>query len=192
MKGIFSLFLGFLVLFIGSISASASTLENQGISIEPSAIPVALTYPGTSVQVKAGDVLVSSVGLDTKFVGHIGIVDDTGYVVHMVPGGMRRQTIGQYSNSFRYKVYGAKSTTAGFNASRQAKYIWNTYSGSATYTTATALHGARASQYCTKLVWQSYFYGTDKINLNTQPLTRLAVPPSYIVDTYYLSFKVSI
>ena len=113
MKGIFSLFLGFLVLFIGSISASASTLENQGISIEPLAVPVELTYPGTSVQVKAGDVLVSSVGLDTKFVGHVGIVDDTGYVVHMVPGGMRRQTIAQYSNSFRYKVYGAKSTTAG-------------------------------------------------------------------------------
>lgn len=190
MKGVLSFILGFVFLFLGTHSASA--LENTEIVNPEEAVPVTLTYPGTSVAVKAGDVLLSSAGFDTKLVGHVGIVDDTGYVVHMLPSGMKRQNISQYTNTFSYKVYGAKSTTAGYNASRQAKYIWNTYSGSASYSINTALHGARTTQYCTKLVWQSYYYGVDRINLETQPLTRLAVPPSYIIDTYYLYYKTSI
>ena len=183
-----SLLLGCFMMFLSMNPVSASE-DPSNIDIQ--AIPVELTYPGTSIKVKAGDVLYSSKSLDTKIVGHIGIVDDTGYVVHMVPGGMKRQNISQYSSSFNYRVFGAKSTTAGYNASRQAKYIWNNYSN-AKYNVATMLGGARTTQYCTKLVWQSYFYSPDRINLNYLPLTGLSVPPERLLDTYHLTFKATI
>jgi uncharacterized protein YycO len=198
MRKILGVLLTVLFVMWGFSSVSASDLEpSSEPSSEPSLessdevgvmyIPDTATYPGTQVQVKAGDVLYSRVGDETKFVGHVAIVDDTGYVIHMMKnGGMKRQTVSSYARSFTFDVYQARTVSVGYNASRQAKSIWNNYSTTATYTTGTPLHGYRTSQYCTKLVWQAYYYTTNKVNLGDLSFTLYHVPPVKILDSNYL------
>ena len=63
----------------------ASDFQTQEIPGNP-------VYPGTNITIKAGDVLYSSKGKDTYLVGHVGIVDANGQVIHMMTGGMKRES----------------------------------------------------------------------------------------------------
>ncbi len=178
-----------LIFFIGG---SQVAFANEGVDEEigVQAVPSGLKYPGTNVTVKAGDVLYSSKGKNTNLVGHIGIVDDNGSVVHMMTGGMKRQSVANFAKEFTFSVYTPRSTTVGKDAGKQARTMYNNYVSSATYTLATGLHGARTKQYCTKTVWQAYYYGANR-NLGGHPLTKVSLPPWQIVDTAYLTHAVS-
>ncbi|MFA9558404.1 hypothetical protein ACERII_13940 [Evansella sp. AB-rgal1] len=167
-KKVSRLLTAFLVTFCFILGFSqlgyASDFQTQAIPGNP-------VYPGTNIKMKAGDVLYSSKGLDTYLVGHVGIVDANGQVIHMMKnGGMKRESISAYSSNFKYTIYQAKVENNGYKAAQNATSLYNNYRSSASYTLTTTLTRPKDKQYCTKLVWQAYYYGSN-INLGDNSFT---------------------
>lgn len=166
-------------------TASANEFSTEAVPID-SGMPY---YPGTNIVSRPGDVLYSSKGPDTYLVGHVGIVDNSGNVIHMIGNGMKKYSMATYASNFNFSVYNP-SSTVGYKAANYAQSLYSSYSSIATYTLATTLTGPKDKQYCTKLVWQAYYYRAG-INLGGISLTKLSVPPNWILDTSYLTFRVS-
>lgn len=148
----------------------------------------AATYPGTSITVKPGDVLYTSKKTTDYLTGHVAIVNDYNRVVH-APGtanpGLESISINSFFSRFHtIDVWRARSSSKGQNAAQYSRTLFYRY-GNSDYTVFTPLAGNFYDQYCTKLVWQSYYYGAS-INLGDISLTKYTVPPTWVLDNDYL------
>ncbi|WP_226579087.1 hypothetical protein [Halobacillus litoralis] len=146
-------------------------------------------YPGTDCAIMAGDLLFSPIGKsESKYVGHVGFVMDTNEVVHSIPSGLARDSISTYFKKFRgITLYRPKSTQSGSIAALYMEDLFATYP-KALYRVWTPLGTSDYEQYCTKLVWQAYYFGSN-INLGHLPLSAKAVHPVRIKDRKYLKRK---
>lgn len=172
----------FLQLILGGTIVFGGVFGTSGLNA------FAYTYPGTSKVAKAGDVLYTTKSSTRYFTGHVAIVDSSGeYVVHAKGSkyGLERERLSTFNTSYEFDVYRAKSSTAGYKAGVKALSIQKNYSD-ADYTVWTTLSGPYAKQYCTKFVWQAYYNGAN-INLGDNSLTKMTVPPTWILDSDYLT-----
>ncbi|MGG4493758.1 YiiX/YebB-like N1pC/P60 family cysteine hydrolase [Brevibacillus reuszeri] len=140
-----------------SFAADFTTLE-----VDPG-----VTYPGTSVKVKIGDMLVTNQTSSAGLTGHAAIVTDNYTVVHIGGYGENPEDI---SISKFFKRYKSNIKVVRYSSSKAAKKAgaWATefaeeYSD-ATYGLTNKLSGASPT-YCSKIVWQAYYYGAD-VNFN--------------------------
>ena len=168
------------------ISENTIDFPPDNLEITPYAFPI---YPGTSLQAKGGDVFYTTKSSTQYLTGHIAILDNHGYVIHArgVGYGIVRESIDNFLSRYSNEVsiYRAKNTTSGQQAAQKARELYNNYRD-ATYNVVTPLTEYFSTQYCTKVVWQSYYYGAN-INLDDLSLTKITVPPSWILDTNYLT-----
>ncbi|MRG85262.1 hypothetical protein [Salinibacillus xinjiangensis] len=85
------------------------------------------------------------------------------------------------------QVWRSKSSSCGSDAGFKAQELYSNYKYAA-YDVWTPITGDYMEQYCTKFVWQSYYYGTGRVvNLGELSLTKYSVPPHWILDDYYLT-----
>lgn len=172
-------------------STDEITINNETI-VDPGG--TGYYYPGTKVKAKPGDILYVPTYETQYFTGHVGVVDHTGYYVVHTPGknkpGIERIFISQYLNKFdNVSVWQLNSNTYETSIGRYAYDLWVNYRN-ASYTVFTTLTGPKDKQYCTKLVWQAYYYGSNKkINLGDFSLTKMTVPPKSILDWDHLTRK---
>ncbi|QHT46782.1 hypothetical protein M662_09855 [Bacillus sp. SB49] len=135
--------------------------------------------------VEPGDLLFSPIGKKESFyIGHVGIVTGDNHVVHSVPAGIIRDPLPYYLQKFRgIERYKPKQKDAGLRA---AQYIDTHYPNHtpADYTIITTLGSRSHQQYCSKIVWQAYYYGAG-INLGRQPKLAVAVHPQVLKDSRY-------
>ncbi|MBA2173975.1 hypothetical protein H0266_03580 [Halobacillus locisalis] len=131
-------------------------------------------------QLLPGDLLFSPIGRqESRYVGHVGIVSKDGYVVHSVPSGLMKDPVDHYYRKFRVvSVYRADESDAGQQASAYVESLFRRFPN-ALYKVNTPLGTDDAVQYCTKIVWQSYYYGAG-INLGRLPSKMRAVHPSLL------------
>ncbi|WP_145950341.1 hypothetical protein [Paenibacillus sp. Y412MC10] len=126
-------------------------------------------YPGTSIAVSAGDVIYSPIGWETRFVGHTAIVGDDLRVYHSTPatatGGASDTFSGylsRFSSGYTFKVLRYSNGTGPFtqpvDAGRWAK---NNYSRITKYNLTGFKMSDVANNYCSKFVWQAYYYGAN-------------------------------
>ncbi|OAB34106.1 hypothetical protein [Paenibacillus glacialis] len=148
------------------------------------------TYPGTNVEMRIGDILYSTktLGSSSQIVGHTGIVNSNFKVVHVtlpVNGGtvdnmtgyMNRHGVGE-----TIKVYRPRDGR-GVNAAKWATY---NYSSVKEYSIEPfAKLGTLSPNYCSKFIWQAFYFGEglDMLNLNNTPDLRGFVTPSMIASS---------
>ncbi|NEG88612.1 hypothetical protein [Bifidobacterium aerophilum] len=127
---------------------------------------------------KAGDVFVTNATSSFGLTGHSGIAYSDLRIVHIAGPGKNPETVSQlawtgslYPGGWT-KIYRHKSASV---ASAAANWARKTYVNSkATYYINLDL-ASTDKTYCSKLVWQSYYYGPSTPSA-TIPFTRIVVP----------------
>ncbi|MFD1175492.1 hypothetical protein ACFQ3W_04145 [Paenibacillus puldeungensis] len=208
------LFAFFVISPLGQSSASASSIDSQiGLItssmvdlsnntsegfistdslIQPNA-EIGPTYPGTNVQMRIGDILYSTktLGGSTQIVGHVGIVDSNYKVVHVTPavnGGVIDNFttyMNRHGSGETIVVYRPRDGM-GVGAARWANY---NYSSVTDYSIEPfAKMGTISPNYCSKFVWQAFYYGEgiDLMGVNNTPDLRGFVTPSNIAYSPYV------
>lgn len=141
----------------------------------------AATYPNSQISVSPGQVIYSSKGWQTFFVGHVAIVGDDGKIYHSTPavasGGVG-ETLSNYLSRFdsgtSFEVYAFRADEYGpflepYNAGKWAR---ENVSKITEYSWANNLKMSNiSSNYCSKFIWQAYYYGADT-NLDRPYLGR--------------------
>ncbi|MED4728379.1 hypothetical protein P9597_09530 [Aneurinibacillus migulanus] len=151
-------------------------------------------YPGTTIEMKVGDVLYSKKSLSTYFVGHVGIVGKDLNVHHAHPYGPgRTDTIDHYVNFFAegdtisILRRGDGGTEAGVWAKNHINDIEKYYFNM-------DLDNVKLN-YCSKFVWQAYIYAYN-IDISDRNLTLKSrathIYPDQIRDSSKLSLQGSI
>ncbi|WP_173916381.1 YiiX/YebB-like N1pC/P60 family cysteine hydrolase [Halobacillus sp. Marseille-Q1614] len=144
-------------------------------------------YPHSKVPISPGDLLFSPIGKsESKYVGHVGIVTFQQEVVHSIPSGLVNDPIPHYFEKFRsISVYSAKNSEAGAKAAEYVESILEEQRNSR-YRVFTPLQVINQEQYCTKIVWQAYYYGSG-INLGRLPKASRAIHPQLLKDRRHLN-----
>ncbi|ARI77352.1 hypothetical protein [Halobacillus mangrovi] len=151
------------------------------------------TYPGTDIVIEPGDLLFSPLGKsESKYVGHVGMVNHAKKVVHSIPAGLIQDDVPTYFNKFRsIKVYAPRVDSHRNSAAAYLEKLYLAHKN-ADYRIMTPLAAKMDEQYCTKIVWQSYYYGAG-VNLGSFNQKAKAIHPELLKDRNYIlpknSFK---
>lgn len=128
--------------------------------ISPSA-EIGPTYP-TGVAMQPGDLIYTRSTVSTFLVGHIGIVGPDYAVYHSHPYGPgKRDSLQRYINNFAsgdpFTVLRVRDG-GGLQAGTWAKNNWERL----TSYSLNIFTDNIADNYCSKFVWQAYWYGAKK------------------------------
>ncbi|GEN54015.1 YiiX/YebB-like N1pC/P60 family cysteine hydrolase [Halobacillus faecis] len=146
-------------------------------------------YPGTNLPIQPGDLLFSPIGKkESRYIGHVGIVTKDNKVIHSVPSGVVQDHMEAYFKKFsNIRIYSAKDRKSGNAAADYAVNLQREYPH-ANYKIWTPISRMNGQQYCTKIVWQSYYFGAG-VNLGKISPHAKSVHPERIKDRRYLSRK---
>ncbi|MFG6148780.1 hypothetical protein [Halobacillus sp. B23F22_1] len=146
-------------------------------------------YPGTNIKIKPGDLLFSPIGKsESKYVGHVGIVNHENKVVHSVPAGLVQDSVVNYCRKFRsITVFAPNTPFLGIQAADYLRTLYKEHP-KAVYKVFTPLGNSDEVQYCTKTVWQCYMYGAD-VNLGNLSKEARAIHPQLLKDKKNLTKK---
>ncbi|BFH11394.1 hypothetical protein WDD9_005261 [Paenibacillus melissococcoides] len=158
----------------------------------------ATNYPGTREAVKAGDVIFSPKGKSTFFVGHVAIVGTDGYIYHAYPNkdGKRRDSVNNYFNLFdsgnEFKVLRPKKPKS-LNPDKAAEMAEAIYKVIEKYNVMDINLNNFADNYCSKLIWQAYFFTswTDITNQDLEYNSQAWIYPNDIRDSAHFNTAVS-
>jgi uncharacterized protein YycO len=140
---------------------------------------------------KPGDILITNDSVGSGAVGHAGIIMSNGNVLHFAGKklGILNESVSKWKG--RYKKTNVYRIPNASLASSAATWAYNNYwvkNRSASYKIDTQLY-AKDPSYCSKIVWQAYYYGTGSTKVVNVPGTKLA-PPYRLKDTLFTaSFK---
>ncbi|SIS58108.1 YiiX/YebB-like N1pC/P60 family cysteine hydrolase [Salimicrobium flavidum] len=148
--------------------------------------PKKVLAPRSQPEVKPGDLLFSPLGQkDSFYIGHVGIVTEDMSVIHSIPKGLKKDDVDHFFGKFkRLSLYRSKSEEAGTRSAAFALHLYESNT-KAPYRFFTKLKETDGEQYCTKLVWQAYYYGAG-INLKKFPLYARAIHPEFVKDSRHL------
>lgn len=146
-------------------------------------------YPGSDIDILPGDLLFSPIGRkESRYVGHVGIVNTNKEVIHSVPAGIIKDSIPNYFHKFnKITLFSPNEQHVGQKAAQYAEKLLYNYPKAA-YRIWTPLGDRNGEQYCTKIVWQSYLYGAG-VNLGQLTNKAKAIHPQRLKDQRYLTRK---
>lgn len=155
------------------------------------------TYPGTNVPMRVGDVLYSTktLGGSTQIVGHVGIVNSNFQIVHVTPsedGGVIDSLSayrGRHGSGETIRVYRPRD---GYGAGA-ARWATNNYSRVTDYfINPVALYGQISPNYCSKFIWQAFYYGEgrDLYNDNSGNPNKIGlITPIAVINSNKLVYQ---
>lgn len=152
------------------------------------------TMARASFTPKKGDVIITNGTSSAGILGHAGIATSSGYVFHIAGPGYHPGYItfsswhNNYTNKNRTswtKVYRHNSSTV---ANAAANWAVNTYSGSNAEYKITGNLASTDVTYCSKLVWQAYYYGPSSHQANG-PTIGYRLPYDLPDTIHSLSYK---
>lgn len=130
-------------------------------------------YPNSNIEMKPGDVLYSTKGYSTFFVGHVGIVGEDLAVYHSHPESPYKfaDSIETYFGRHKrvgdeIRIYRTRDNT-GLQAARWARSNLDLIQSYTVYNID--LNDLRYN-YCSKFIWQAFWY-SNGIDLTGQGLT---------------------
>ncbi|WP_238655924.1 peptidoglycan amidohydrolase family protein [Paenibacillus piscarius] len=158
------------------------------------------TYPGTNVQMRIGDILYSTktLGSSSQIVGHTGIVNSDFKVVHVtypVNGGTIDNMTGYMNRHGAGETIRVYRPTNGMGVSAAKWATWNFIYVKEYFINPFSKLGTLSPNYCSKFVWQAFYYGEgiDLTNVNNTPDLVGFVTPSMVINSpfviYMTSFK---
>ncbi|MDQ1235546.1 uncharacterized protein YycO [Paenibacillus sp. SORGH_AS306] len=143
-------------------SVTQNVYSNNSFEIAANAVST-LTYRGTSLAVRPGDVLVTNSTSSNGLTGHAGIVvNDQGTVVTIngYNNDLAAENMTQW-NSKNVRVMRYSNTNAASKAAAWAKNYYHTYKGKVHYGLVNTIGSYEKETYCSKIIWDSYYFGSD-------------------------------
>jgi|SRR5690625_303215 len=136
------------------------------------------TYPYSNVEMMPGDILYSSIGRSTYYVGHIVIVGPDYNIIESLPGkpSGHRLTVYQYWHRHNQgdEIMLLRSK---HGASDAAKWAFENIGFVENYTVLNYNLNSLKNNYCSKWILQAFYYGA---NIKLTPfLTRLVLPQAF-------------
>lgn len=132
-------------------------------------------YPRTSIKIFPGDIIYSSIGLSTYFVGHTVIIGTDYHAYEVIPGnpGWHTLTLQQHRNRHRPgdKITILRSSTG---AKKAASWIMKNIEKFKIYHLANYDIQNFSKSYCYKFVVQAYYHGAGISIVNSE--NRLLFP----------------
>lgn len=122
-------------------------------------------YPGTNITVTPGDIIYSPKSKSTFFVGHTAIVGSDNMIYHSFPNsnGKAKDSVTAYFNRFskgdNFTILRPRQSSLAKPAAEFAKGIYGTVNN---YSFDYNLDNF-TDNYCSKFVWQAYYYGTSSM-----------------------------
>ena len=119
-----------------------------------------------------GDIIITNGTSSAGILGHAGIATSSSYILHIAGKGSHPAKISlskwhkKYTNKGTdtwSKVYRHKTKT---NAKAAATWAENTYLGSGATYKITGNLASTSVTYCSKIVWQAYYYGPSSHQAN--------------------------
>ncbi|RDY68470.1 hypothetical protein DXT76_18150 [Halobacillus trueperi] len=146
-------------------------------------------YPGTNLSIAPGDLLFSPIGKkESRYIGHVGIVTKDNKVIHSIPSGVVQDQMEAYFNKFsNIRIYSPQDRKSGDEAADYVVKLQKKHPH-AKYKIWTPISRINEEQYCTKIVWQSYYFGAG-VNLGKISPHSKSVHPERLKDRRYLSKK---
>lgn len=147
-----------------------------------------------SYSLKKGDILISNATSSAGLTGHAGIAVSSKYILHIAGANQKPALISLSSWKSRYgKPHSWRSITWVYRvsnssvANKAADWAYkNFYKKNYTYKIDTKIYSLNPT-YCSKIVWQAYYFGTGSLHVINVPLTHIAKPydlPVYFNKTY--------
>lgn len=135
-------------------------------------------YDTRFYNIRPGDILITNATSKEGITGHAAIALDNNQILHIQGPGHtpvvwgQLQFISAYMHGWIY-VYRPTDAITGQNA---ANWASRTYRNSnARYVITTNLSSTDVT-YCSKLVWQSYYFGAGRLSVFNQSTNRLVLP----------------
>lgn len=141
--------------------------------------------PFATNTLRAGDMLITNSTSSSGIVGHAAIALNSTEILHIAGPGKSVTIVSPSKfrslyNSGWIKVYRPNSSTAG---SKAASWASKTYRGSnAVYKITTNLATTNET-YCSKIVWQAYFFGVGRNVVDIQSQTTYGIRPPYVLPS---------
>lgn len=136
------------------------------------------TYPYSDVKMLPGDILYSSIGKSTYYVGHIVIIGPNYNIIESIPGNpsgymmSAKQFWSRHNSSDRITLLRAKAGADG-----AAKWALDHFNDVKKYTVLNHNINTIKNNYCSKWILQAYYFGA---NVKLTPiLNRLVFPQSF-------------
>lgn len=171
----------------GIENAPLETEGEQKLSGEPSFSIQAKKASLSGYTGAPGDILVTTdTQKNTGLTGHAGIVISTGKILQIAGPGkkIKVMTVAQWrSNYDKTNVYRVQTQSVAIEAARWAKNNYKDGSNPG-YKVNTSLY-SKSPTYCSKIVWQAYYYGSGSKKVMKTPSTRIATP--YALRTLFYS-----
>lgn len=173
------------VLSLSAIAGLIVAVLSLGVFVSPVFAEVDILdvyyYPGTNIEMLPGDLIYAPKSPSTKIVGHVAIVGTDYKIYHSYPNanGYRIDTPMDYFNLFsKGEILRVKSGNAG-SAARKAQEIITQIKK---YDIQIDKLGIIPDNYCSKFVWQAYWFGTgnDIVSMNYTDQTIGLVTPNNI------------
>ncbi|HIV74454.1 MAG TPA: hypothetical protein H9895_05150 [Candidatus Pseudogracilibacillus intestinigallinarum] len=140
-----------------------------------------LYYPNSNIEVKQGDILYSTIGRSTYYVGHTVMIGSDYLVKESIPGkpSGHSLTINQMWNRHRK---GDKITLlrAPSGAQAAAKWVTENLGNVKDYWILNSNIKNREKNYCSKLIVQAYYYGA---NVKLTNILNRFISPQYLKHT---------
>lgn len=167
-------------------------LEELGILDNLEEVPVEDTnVMAAAASYRPGDIFISSKpggGMVSWVHGHAGIIGSDGQIIHMIQSGVKKESVGNFlkhnkgTNAFR-----VPNSTVARNAGSWASNYYNNWKGKAKYQINTAKY-TQNEMYCSKLVWQAYWFGTGSAPVLKNP-TFAILHPYGLTTQFNLSYQ---
>ncbi|MFC9778820.1 hypothetical protein [Paenibacillus chitinolyticus] len=168
----------FLLLVLSLLLIPFSAYANEANEVNPKGVP-GPEYPGTSIEMKVGDVLYSSktFGNSSQIVGHVGIIGPDYLVYHVSPiidtdgngaGDSINVYMGRHGHGEKISIYKYRYSS-GVGA---AQWAQNNYWKATEYAVVNPFHylSTLTPNYCSKFIWQAFYYG-DGVDITGKNLT---------------------
>jgi uncharacterized protein YycO len=139
---------------------------------------------------KTGDIVITSDSVSAGIVGHAGIVLSDGYILHIpgpFAGGMKKDSWSSWKSKYSTNevLRQPNTTVAGMAATWAKSHYWTT-NRTPFYAITTNL-ASTSTTYCSKIVWQAYYYGTGSYPVMTVPSEFIA--PYYLKSRFTSTYK---
>jgi hypothetical protein len=163
-----------LLLIILSLMVLPNFALAETDEVEPQDIGNPL-YPGTNIEMQVGDVLYSPKSWSTYWVGHIGIVGTDFKVYHSHPespykfGDTIVDYVDRHKNGDRIDVM--RSVNSDLDVKVAAQWAMNRLSSINTYDVTNKQLWNVADNYCSKFIWQAFYYTHNRYDITGSGLT---------------------
>lgn len=183
--------------YLQEMQAESEILEKQleendnFVEVNPKEFNLANSFNS----LERGDVIITNATSSAGLTGHAGIAVSKAEILHIEGPGKKPSIINTTEWKKKYpsgiinwtKVYRSVSP---INGSRAAQWARNTYrSSNATYKITMDLASTHET-YCSKIVWQAYYYGAGKSHTDNPPtLKGIRLPYDLPTTVKSLTFK---